>query len=53
MALIKYAVDYRYPGERASKRQATAALRCIDDLRTVARHVFGIRSGRKGRKKGP
>jgi HEPN domain-containing protein len=41
--LTKYAVDYRYPGERASKRQATAALRCIDDLRSVARQLLGIR----------
>jgi HEPN domain-containing protein len=41
--LTKYAVDYRYPGERASKRQATAALRCSDDLRGVARRLLGIR----------
>jgi HEPN domain-containing protein len=41
--LTKYAVDYRYPSERANKRQATAALRCMDDLRSVARRLLGLR----------
>src|SRR5258707_1721134 len=32
-SLTRYAVDYRYPGEMASKRQMEAALRHVDQIR--------------------
>src|ERR1700722_3469809 len=32
-SLTRYAVDYRYPGEMASKRQMEAALRQVDQIR--------------------
>ncbi len=41
--LSDFAVDIRYPGNRASKRQAVAALRWAGRVRTPARALLGIR----------
>src|SRR5262245_22040403 len=41
--LSAFAVDTRYPGNSASKRQAIAALRWADGVRTPARVLLGIR----------
>jgi HEPN domain-containing protein len=49
--LTRYAVDTRYPGESASKRQAAAALRWEERVRTEVRALLGIRPPR--RKKRP
>jgi HEPN domain-containing protein len=40
--LSGFAVDTRYPGDGASKRQAIAALRWMDRVRTPARALLGI-----------
>jgi HEPN domain-containing protein len=40
--LSDFAVDTRYPGKTASKRQAASALRWADRVRTVARALLGI-----------
>jgi HEPN domain-containing protein len=40
--LNQFAVDFRYPGKCATKRQATAALRWADRVRTAARSLLGI-----------
>jgi HEPN domain-containing protein len=45
--LTQFAVDTRYPGENATKRQAEAALRWEDRVRTAARHLLGIRPRRR------
>src|SRR5262245_15151758 len=44
--LTDFAVDTRYPGKNASKRQAAAALRWADRVRTAARTLLGIRDRR-------
>ncbi len=41
--LSVFAVDTRYPGNSASKRQAVAALRWADRVRRRARALLGIR----------
>ena len=41
-ALNRYAVDVRYPGEDASKRQAAAALRHAEKVRGVLREHLGL-----------
>ncbi len=41
--LTEFAVDVRYPGTSANKRQAVAALRWADRVRTSARLLLGIR----------
>ncbi|MFO0970213.1 MAG: HEPN domain-containing protein [Gemmataceae bacterium] len=41
--LTPFAVDTRYPGENASKRQAVAALRWAAKVRVEARKLLGIR----------
>jgi HEPN domain-containing protein len=51
--LTQFAVDIRYPGDNASKRQAEAALRWAGRVRTSARAILGIRSPRSPRKKSP
>ena len=51
--LTHYAVETRYPGDSASKRQAASALRWMDRVRTAARALLGIRPPRKGRKQSP
>ncbi len=45
--LSDFAVDVRYPGKRASRRQAVAALRWAGRLRTTARALLGIRERRR------
>jgi HEPN domain-containing protein len=40
--LTRFAVDTRYPGDQASKRQAQAALRWVDKVRKVVRTLLGI-----------
>ncbi len=42
--LTDFAVDYRYPGESASKRQAGAAMRWADRVRSACRTLLGIRA---------
>jgi HEPN domain-containing protein len=51
--LTNFAVGVRYPGDNASKRQAQAALRWADRVRTAARSLLGIRVRRTRRKKSP
>jgi HEPN domain-containing protein len=41
--LSVFAVDIRYPGGKASKRQAVAALRWAERTRLQARELLGIR----------
>jgi HEPN domain len=41
--LSDFAVDTRYPGKSASKRQAVAALRWVERVRSRARTLLGIR----------
>src|SRR5438876_8853184 len=41
--LTDFAVDTRYPGANASKRQATSALRWLERIRTTARALLKIR----------
>jgi HEPN domain-containing protein len=40
--LTPYAVDYRYPGTRARKRQAQAAVRHVEKVRAVVRNCLGL-----------
>jgi hypothetical protein len=47
--LTVFAVDTRYPGKNASKRQAVAALRWADRVRTPARVLLGIRERRRAK----
>ncbi len=49
--LTRFAVETRYPGDDASKRQAEAAMRWADRVRTAARTILGIRPPRPRRKK--
>jgi hypothetical protein len=42
--LSVFAVDVRYPGINASKRQAAAALRWAVRVRTAARALLGSRN---------
>jgi HEPN domain-containing protein len=49
--LTTFAVDTRYPGKTATKRQATAALRWAEQVRTAARALLGLRPRRPRRKK--
>jgi hypothetical protein len=44
--LSDFAVDTRYPGNNASKRQAVAALRWKDRVRKTVRGLLGIRERR-------
>jgi len=41
--LTRFAVATRYPGDDATKRQAEAAFRWADRVRTAARAILGIR----------
>jgi len=45
--LSDFAVGGRYPGKNAKKRQATAALRWVEKVRTPARALLGIRERRR------
>ena len=51
--LTRFAVDTRYPGENASKRQATASLRWAARVRDMCRSLLGMRPWRSRRKKTP
>jgi HEPN domain-containing protein len=51
--LTDFAVDNRYPGYNASKREVVSALRWADRIRTAIRALLGIRSRRTRRKKSP
>jgi HEPN domain-containing protein len=45
--LTDFAVGTRYPGKNASRRQAGAALRWADRVRTLARALLGIHQRRR------
>jgi HEPN domain-containing protein len=45
--LTTFAVDTRYPGDDATKRQAAAALRWAATIRASARKLLGIRNRRR------
>lgn len=45
--LIQFAVDARYPGFQATKRQAAAALRWAERIRDACRSLLGIHPRRK------
>jgi HEPN domain-containing protein len=50
--LKRFAVEIRYPGDRASKREAAAAVRWAGKIRTEARALLGLpRKGVRRRKK--
>lgn len=42
--LTDFAVDPRYPGNRTSKREATAALKWANRIRDLCRSLLGLRS---------
>jgi HEPN domain-containing protein len=48
--LTDYAVENRYPGENATKRQAVAALRWAMRIRESCRNILGVKSGSAKRK---
>jgi HEPN domain-containing protein len=48
--LTRFAVETRYPGDSASRRQAMAALRWADLVRTAARSLLGLRARRPRRR---
>ena len=41
--LTRFAVETRYPGDHANKRQAASALRWADRVRGECRHLLGLR----------
>lgn len=45
LLLKRFAVDVRYPGASAKKREATAALRWAGKVRTECRSLLGLRTG--------
>jgi HEPN domain-containing protein len=47
--LTPFAVETRYPGERASKRDASAAVRWADKSRALARALLGLKGSRGSR----
>jgi HEPN domain-containing protein len=49
--LTNFAVTIRYPGDNASKRQAVAALRWAERVRSVCRGLLGIRPRRPRHKR--
>jgi hypothetical protein len=51
--LSDFAVDTRYPGNSASKRQAASALRWMDRVRATSRDLLGVRPQGKRQKKSP
>jgi hypothetical protein len=52
--LKRFAVEIRYPGDRASKREAAAAVRWAGKTRTAARALLGLpRTGVRRRMKPP
>jgi HEPN domain-containing protein len=51
--LTRFAVGIRYPGEKASKRQAASALRWAGEVRAARRTLLGIRPSRPRRRRPP
>jgi hypothetical protein len=51
LILTDFAVDTRYPGNNSSKRQAIAALRWAERVRTSARAILGLPARPAPRKK--
>ena len=49
--LRQFGVDIRYPGDWAAKRDAVAALRWAERVRTAARTILGVRPPRARRKR--
>ena len=49
--LSNFAVDVRYPGDNASKRQAASALRWAGKVRDTCRSLLGLRPPRRRRKR--
>ncbi len=45
--LTRFAVDTRYPGDNATKRQAAAALRWAGKVRGTCRELLGVRPPRR------
>ncbi len=50
-ALSDFAVDVRYPGDNASKRQAVSALRWAGKVRAACRLLLGLRPPRRRHKR--
>jgi HEPN domain-containing protein len=48
--LTRFAVDTRYPGDDATKRQAAAAERWAGQVRDACRSLLGLGPPRRGRK---
>lgn len=48
--LTRFAVDTRYPGDTASKRQAQAALRWAERVRTECRTLLNVKPPRQRKK---
>jgi HEPN domain-containing protein len=51
--LTRFAVETRYPGDRAKKRDASAGVRWADRARTAARTLLGLPLGRTRQRKKP
>ncbi len=51
--LTNFSVAIRYPGEKASKRQATSALRWAGQVRDACRAVLHLPPPRAGRRRSP
>jgi len=49
LVLTSFAVEFRYPGENATCRQAQAAIRWIERIRPAARALLGIHEARPGK----
>jgi len=49
--LTRFAVETRYPGNRASKREAAAAVRWAGKVRVAARGLLGLPLARPSRQK--
>jgi HEPN domain-containing protein len=49
--LTRFAVDTRYPGDKASKRQAASALRWAGEVRAACRAILDIRPSRQRRRR--
>ena len=49
--LTRFAVETRYPGDAANKRQAASALRWAGQVRAACRTILGIRPPRSRRRR--
>jgi HEPN domain-containing protein len=45
--LTRFAVDTRYPGDNATRRQAASALRWAGKVRHACRNLLGLRGGKQ------